>query len=98
MKDIYQEYRFFVIDGKVVTGSLYKQGGKPLSSPIVNDDVLQFAEDMVNIWCPDRGFVIDIAVLPDNELKIVELNNLNSSGFYSCDIGKIVNAIECMEF
>jgi len=60
--------------------------------------VLEFANQMVQIWQPDRGFVIDIARLSNDELKIVELNNLNSSGFYSCDVMKIVAAIESMEF
>jgi len=98
VKDIYQEYRFFVIDGRIVTGSTYKRAGELYCSTVIDDDVLEFANQMVQIWQPDRGFVIDIARLSNDELKIVELNNLNSSGFYSCDVMKIVAAIESMEF
>jgi hypothetical protein len=51
---------------------------------------------MIDIWQPARGFVIDIADLQNDEYKIIEINNLNSSGFYAIDLQKFVMAIENM--
>lgn len=52
LKEIYREYRLFVVKGKVVTGSVYKVGGR------------------------------------------LNFNNINSSGFYACDVAKYVDAIQ----
>ncbi len=93
VKDIQREYRFFVVDGQIVTGSLYKMGDRPLQSRIIDDDVLAFAKEMVTCYQPDRAFVLDVAMLEDS-LKVIELNCFNASGYYACDISKIVGAIE----
>ena len=52
---------------------------------------------MIQQWQPSRGFVIDIAEAAEGP-KIIEINNLNSSGFYCCDVSKIVQTIEQMGF
>jgi hypothetical protein len=94
-KTIYAEYRFFVVDGKVVTGSRYKIGQRVTSSVQVDQDVWEYAQRMVDQWQPYQGFVIDVADTPEG-FKIIEVNNLNSSGFYHCDVSKIIQAIENM--
>jgi hypothetical protein len=56
---------------------------------------------MVDLWQPARAFVIDIALTDDEDdgwCKVIEVNNINSSGFYSIDMQKFVMAIEAMEF
>lgn len=52
---------------------------------------------MIEIWQPARAFVIDIA-LTQESYKIVEINCINSAGFYAADVSKIVNAIQKMRF
>lgn len=42
---------------------------------------------------PEKCFVIDVAKV-DNNYKIVELNGLNSAGFYNIDLYKLVFDIE----
>ncbi len=96
-KKILREYRFFVVDKKIVTQSLYKIGNTPHSDANVDEDIIQYAQQMIDIWVPDRAFVIDIA-MTDEGNKIVEINCFNSSGFYACDAYKIVEAIENMTF
>jgi len=91
------ETRFFVVDGKIVTGSLYKRGNKVIYDSNIDPDVQKFAQEMVDFWQPNRAFVIDIALTPDG-CKIVEINNINSSGFYASNVNKIIDAIEGMEF
>jgi hypothetical protein len=39
---------------------------------------------------------MDIADTP-NGLKIVEINNINSAGWYRCDMQKLVTSLEDME-
>lgn len=98
LKNIHSEWRFFVVDGKVVTGSLYKRYEKLYQMPLLhNDEVIPFAQKMVDKWHPDRAFVIDIA-LTDKGYKVIEYNNINSSGFYKIDVGKFVEAINAMKF
>lgn len=97
-KTIFREYRFFVVDGELVTWSQYKLGNTVtwhLSD--VDDDIKEFAQKMVNIWQPARAFVIDIALTQEG-CKIVELNNINSAGFYGSNINRFIVAIENMVF
>lgn len=98
VKEIWAEYRFFVIDGAVVTGSLYKQANKVLYSNMMDDDITAFVQRIVDgaIGMP-RAYALDVAVTPDG-LRVIETNSINSSGFYACDMGKYVHAINSMEF
>jgi hypothetical protein len=97
LKEINSEWRFFVVDGKIVTGSLYRRYGILYQQPLLhNDEVFPYAQRMVDKWQPDRAFVIDIA-LSENGYKVVEYNCMNSCGFYKIDVGKLVEAIEAME-
>jgi hypothetical protein len=50
---------------------------------------------MVDIWQPDDAFVLDIAETSEG-FKIIEINCLNASGFYACEMDKVVIALEVM--
>jgi len=91
--EIYREYRFFVVNGKVITGSQYRVGYRVFSTPCHEQDVIDFAQKMIDIWSPDIGCAIDIALTPDG-FKVIEINCLNAAGFYACDMGKVVYALE----
>ena len=93
IKEIYREYRFFIVDGKVITGSQYRVGMRVFSIECHEKDVINFAQQMVDIWSPDKGFVIDIALTPEG-FKVIEINCLNAAGFYACDMSKVVHALE----
>lgn len=97
VKNIFREVRFFVVDGQVVTGSTYKLGNKVLYTEEIPPELQEFAERMVAIWQPSRAFVLDVA-LTDLGPKVVEINCINSSGFYAIDVPKFVYAIESMRF
>lgn len=93
---ILAEYRFMVVDGQVVTGSIYKLGSRVIyDSAYVNDDALAYAQRMVKQWQPARAFVIDVCETPKG-YKVVEYNCINCSGFYACDYFKFIDAIENM--
>jgi hypothetical protein len=92
IKHILREYRFFVVGGKVITGSLYKMGGRVTYQRCV-DDADQFAQEMADTWCPDNAFVLDIA-LTEEGYKVIEINCMNAAGYYACDVSKIIQAVE----
>lgn len=106
VKHILAEYRFFVIDGKVITGSRYKYGGNVWYSPQVDSHIFEFAQWIISPENNDkadmlpRAYTLDVAdtLAPGrhasfNGLKVIETNSINSAGFYSCDMGKFVSAI-----
>lgn len=86
------EYRLFVVGGVVVTASRYKLDDRVESSVQVPAEVINFAENAVELWQPNDAFTIDIAET-DVGLRVIELNSANSAGFYACDIGQIIDAV-----
>jgi len=97
LSKLYTETRFYVVDGEVVTGSQYKAGHNVYYTSDVMPFIKEFAQKMVDKWQPNRAFVLDIADT-DEGPKVIEINAINSSGFYACDMNKYVGAINAMEF
>ena len=97
IRNILREQRLFVVGNKLVTGSVYKLGGKPYLSQMIEDDVLQYARHIIQTWIPAESCVIDIARVDEglgDNLRVIEFNNINSSGFYAADVAKYVEAVE----
>jgi hypothetical protein len=97
-KEIYSEYRFWVVDGQVVTASRYKLGTRVTYAPssTVDPRFFDFAAECVALWQPKPAFVLDLCDT-DEGIKIVEINTINSAGFYAGDVQKMINALERME-
>jgi len=93
VKEIYKEYRLFVVQMKIITGSVYKIAGKPQVSEILDQDVINYANKIIEKWVPYESFVVDISLSAEG-FKVIEFNNINSSGFYACDVTKYVEAIQ----
>ncbi len=92
-KFILREWRFFVVGGKVITGSQYRGPYGREISPEVPEDVARYAQDMVDLWPMAPCFVIDIAQIKDG-LRVIEINCFNGSGLYACDAAKAFAAVE----
>ena len=93
-KIIHAEYRFWIVNKKIVCASLYKRGDRIFYSDQVDQHVFDFAQSVIDIgWNPHRAYCLDVCET-DHGMKIVEINTLNSSGFYACDIPKLVHALE----
>lgn len=92
-KVIFAEYRFWIVKGKIVTKSLYKRGDKVIYSSDVDERFDEYVKLRVKEWEPHEAFVIDVCDTDDG-IKIVEINTLNSCGFYAADIPKLVDALE----
>jgi hypothetical protein len=97
-KEIYSETRFWVVDSIPVTWSGYKTGTlKRYLSPDDVDTFLRgYAVGVSSVWSPNRAYVLDVANTSEGP-KIVEVNNLNSAGWYKADLYRLVEAIETMD-
>lgn len=91
---IMKEWRLWVVGGRVVTWSLYKEGARLVYRHEIDDDALEFAQRMVDINPGySDAFVIDVCRTADG-LRLLETNNVNSAGFYAADLTRLVEAIE----
>lgn len=94
VKKIQQEVRCWVVGGKVVTASLYKRGKDVIYKNYDNETFYtDFAQKMVDKHQLAHAFVIDICLV-DDELKIIEVNNINSAGFYDCNMNNLLSSID----
>jgi hypothetical protein len=92
-KHIHKEIRFWVVDGKVITGSQYQLNGQFTLDDLIEPDAIEFAQRMVDIFQLAEAFVIDVC-LTDNGWKIVECGCINCAGFYKSDLQKMIMAVE----
>lgn len=82
------EFRFWIINNEIITLSVYSWDS------LDNFDTIEPDEDMINyvnkiikdIKIP--AYTIDICICED-EFKVVEINNIYTSGTYSCDLEKL---------
>lgn len=99
IKQIAQEYRCWIVDGRHVTSSLYKRNNEIVYNGKVDDWVIGFASTIAHIrWQPNRAYVLDVCVDVEGQMWVVEVNTMNSAGFYAADMHKLVDAIETMTF
>lgn len=92
-KKIYKESRFWIVDGKVVTGSQYRLGSSVAYNQLVDQDEIDFCQEMVDKFQLAKAFVMDIC-RTENGLKIVECGCINSAGFYLANMQKLLIALE----
>lgn len=90
---ILKEYRLFIVKHLIVTGSIYKLAGKPYFSDLLDEAAIQFAESIIKQWLPSEACVMDLA-LTEQGYKVIEFNNINSSGFYAANVAKLIQALE----
>lgn len=91
---IEKEWRCFIVDKKVATASLYKKHGSLcISNKDIPETMILFAEEMSKLWEPAKIFTLDIG-LANNKYYIIEAQCSNSSGFYECDVLKLVQSIK----
>jgi len=93
IKKIYKEIRFWIIDGKIITASLYKLGHRVVYEEYFDLDGFDFCNKMIQIFQLADAFVMDLCIGEDG-WKIMELGCINSAGFYRADMQKLVMALE----
>lgn len=96
VKKIKSEYRFFIVNGDVITGSKYKENDIIKYDSFIPEKIKDCAKEYAKLYQPSNVYTLDLA---DTDLGvfIVEYNCWNSSGLYSCDIEKIFSVITDMK-
>lgn len=94
-KKLTQEVRCWVVNGKVITQSTYRRGTFLVYDNVVDNDAIEFAQRMVDIYQLAETFVIDVGLTPDG-WKIIECGSTSCAGFYDADMQKLLVALETM--
>jgi len=83
------EYRFWIVNGKVIAGSRYREDFRLSKSRNCPDKLVKFAEEASQMYSPHEVFVMDVCVA-DNQPYIFECGSFNSAGFYAANVEDIV--------
>lgn len=95
-KRIRKEWRNWIVNDRVVTSSLYKEGSRVVYREEIDADALEFVREMVRLNPGySRAYIIDVC-RTDEGLKLIETNCINAAGFYAADLFRIVEAIESL--
>lgn len=81
-QQIIKEARLWIVGGTVVAGVYYKFNGDVAFEREVAPEGIEFAREMLDIYEVADAFVMDICLTVDQGWKIVEVNCINSAGFY----------------
>jgi hypothetical protein len=92
--NIESEYRFFIIGDEIVTYSQYKHRGRVKYNAEVPIEIVNACIDLIDIN-PNfaSAYCLDLC-MSEGKIKIVEVNSLPCSGFYECDVTKIIDKLQ----
>lgn len=90
---IIKEARLWIIGGQIVAAVYYRFGKDVTFEREVAPEGLEFAERMIALFEVAEAFVMDICLTYDG-WKIVEINCINSAGFYpNLNVKSLVRAL-----
>jgi len=90
--NITREWRLYVVNGEIITGSQYRENFKLKKNAYVPDSVIEYAYYRITEYCPSPCFAIDICET-GGDAYIIECGCINSVGFYASDKKKLLLAI-----
>ena len=95
---IEEEYRFVIIKGKVITGSIYKTKKwghlEFAEKEIKGGEVTKYAQDIVSThYQPCKAYTMDVCLV-GGQFRVLELNSFSHAGLYKSNIKKIVEAFD----
>lgn len=97
-KNIWDEYRFFVLGDQVITGSQYRTNKQlkyhELNNSVEHQKVLSIAQEYAKLYKPADVFTMDIGKYNNDQYGIVEYNCFNASGLYYSDVKKLFSTLE----
>ncbi len=96
LKNISTEVRCWIVGGKVITMSEYKVGQRVIATNMDSDAKLkQQVQELADIYQPAEAFVLDVCRMADSDdIKIVEINCMNCSGFYDANMQFLLAGLE----
>lgn len=93
---IQKEWRVWIVANRIVTVSLYKEGGRVVYRNEIDNDARAFADRMAQMN-PDYAlaYVMDICRTEDG-LFLLETNCINAAGFYAADVLALAAAVDAI--
>ncbi|MEU9130995.1 ATP-grasp domain-containing protein [Kitasatospora sp. NPDC048540] len=92
-----REYRLFVLDGEVRTGSRYQSGGRLDVVPLEDDpdraEVLAFTAEVLACGGLPSAVAVDVGRLDSGRWAVVEANSAWASGGYGCDPDAVLDVV-----
>lgn len=93
--NIHKEWRNYIVNGKVVTSSLYRKNFKlKKCGDDIPEDMIKFVEARIKEYSPAAAFAMDIASTHDGTYYIIECGCINSVGLYDCNVGRLINKLQ----
>ncbi|WP_158964806.1 ATP-grasp domain-containing protein [Chachezhania sediminis] len=93
---ILKEWRIWIVNGNVVTYSLYKDGRQVTYRHEIDADAFEFAQTLARLnegYSP--AYVMDICRTEEG-LRLLETNCINAAGFYAADLQKLAATMDEM--
>ena len=90
---VQQEWRFVVVDRRVVAGSGYIANGRRPIAQAPQTPAWAYASDIAaELEPPEPVYVLDVCDTPDG-MRLLELNPFSGADLYACDLEAVVDAI-----
>ena len=86
------EWRLFVVSGKIVACSQYRQWGRPSIDGPVPHSAIELGIELAAVWSPASVFCLDLG-LSQGRIGVIEANCFNASRFYGADVTRILQAV-----
>lgn len=93
---ILREWRIWIVNGNVITYSLYREGARVTYRHEIDEDALDFARMLARLndgYSP--AYVMDICRTGQG-LRLLETNCINAAGFYAADLDRLATTIDGM--
>ncbi|MEM7558832.1 MAG: ATP-grasp domain-containing protein [Planctomycetota bacterium] len=93
-KRILKEWRFVVVEGRVVAGSEYCDNGTFVARRAEDEQTFDFARKVADCgYQPEPVWVLDICKTNEGRFAVVEVGAFSFAGLYDCDKDAIVRAV-----
>jgi hypothetical protein len=92
-KFVTKEVRLWVINGIIVTSSVYRYGSHLVYDTLIDVDALEFGNKMLELYQLADVFTMDVG-LTEEGWKIVECGSISCAGFYMADMQRLIMELE----
>jgi ATP-grasp domain, R2K clade family 3 len=84
-RNLTREWRLVVVDNNVITGCLYKEGGRLVDGPVEQRVVDRAAAVLADVqYQPTRAWTLDMCETRDGDLHVLEVGSFICAGLYTC--------------
>jgi hypothetical protein len=96
VREVKREWRYVVVDRRVVAGSGYLPDGRTATPDSPSGEPWKFAARVAQaLPPPDPVYVLDVCESPDG-LHLLELNPFSGADLYACDGSEIVGHVHAL--